>query len=90
MVHLWSGIKPEDLQEEAAWARLARQCEGLLATADRLGVMLGFEPEPGMLVEDLAGFERLHAMLGGHPRFGLTLDVGHCRCLERDDPPAAS
>ncbi|GAA2313464.1 sugar phosphate isomerase/epimerase [Nonomuraea roseoviolacea subsp. roseoviolacea] len=87
VVHLWSGIRPEDLPEEAAWDRLARQCEGLLAAADRLGVMLGFEPEPGMLVEDLAGFDRLRAMVGGHPRFGLTLDVGHCQCLEPDDPP---
>ncbi|MFI6731464.1 sugar phosphate isomerase/epimerase family protein [Nonomuraea sp. NPDC050451] len=88
VVHLWSGVKPEDVPEETAWARLARQCEELLTTADRLGITLGFEPEPGMLVEDLAGFEGLRAMLGDHPRFGLTLDIGHCRCLEPDDVPA--
>src|SRR5690606_40010439 len=24
-------------------------------------------------------------MLGGHPRFGLTLDIGHCHCVEPED-----
>ena len=46
------------------------------------GVPLGFEPEPGMLVEDIAGWRRLHAELGAPAMFGLTLDIGHCRCLE--------
>ncbi|MFI7131678.1 sugar phosphate isomerase/epimerase family protein [Nonomuraea sp. NPDC050153] len=87
VVHLWSGLRPENLPEQAAWSLLARRCEHLLAEADRRDVTLGFEPEPGMFVEDLAGFERLRDLLGGHPRFGLTLDIGHCRCLEQDDPP---
>jgi sugar phosphate isomerase/epimerase len=38
-----------------------------------------------MLVADLDGFERLRAMLGAHRRFGLTLDIGHCHCVEQDD-----
>ena len=46
------------------------------------GVPLGFEPEPGMLVEDIAGWRRLRAELGEPAAFGLTLDIGHCRCLE--------
>ncbi|MFI7151658.1 sugar phosphate isomerase/epimerase family protein [Nonomuraea sp. NPDC050022] len=52
---------------------------------DQVGVTLGFEPEPGMLVADLDGFERLRTMLGAHTRFGLTLDIGHCHCVERED-----
>lgn len=87
VVHLWSGVRPPEVTESEAWDRLARQCERLLDEADRVGVTLGFEPEPGMLVEDLAGFERLRGRLGGHPRFGLTLDIGHCRCLEPYDVP---
>ena len=41
-----------------------------------------------MLVADLDGYERLRRMLGEHPRFGLTLDIGHRHCVERDDLPA--
>jgi L-ribulose-5-phosphate 3-epimerase len=88
VVHLWSGVRPGDLPEDEAWSRLARRCEDLLAEADRMGVVLGFEPEPGMLVADLVGYERLRGMLGDHPRFGLTLDIGHCRCVEREEPSA--
>jgi sugar phosphate isomerase/epimerase len=87
VVHLWSGARPGGLPEDEAFARLAGQCERLLDEADRSGVTLGFEPEPGMLVADLDGFERLRAMLGGHPRFGLTLDIGHCQCVEREPLP---
>ncbi|MEU8195779.1 sugar phosphate isomerase/epimerase family protein [Microbispora amethystogenes] len=87
VVHFWSGIRPPEVPEAEAWDRLARHCERLLAEADRVGVTLGFEPEPGMLVQDLAGYERLRGLLGGHPRFGLTLDIGHCRCLEPYDVP---
>jgi L-ribulose-5-phosphate 3-epimerase len=45
-------------------------------------VTLGFEPEPGMLVDDLAGYFRLRDALGDPDTFGLTLDIGHCRCNE--------
>ncbi|MDA0637778.1 sugar phosphate isomerase/epimerase [Nonomuraea sp. MCN248] len=85
VVHLWSGALPGGLPEAQAYPRLARRCARLLDEADRVGVTLGFEPEPGMLVADLDGYERLRAMLDAHPRFGLTLDVGHCHCVERED-----
>jgi L-ribulose-5-phosphate 3-epimerase len=35
-----------------------------------------------MLVPDIAGWRRLHAALGSPAAFGITLDIGHCRCLE--------
>ncbi|MBE1584035.1 sugar phosphate isomerase/epimerase family protein [Nonomuraea angiospora] len=85
VVHLWSGVRPDGMAEEEAYTRLARQCARLLDEADQVGVTLGFEPEPEMLVADLDGFERLRRMLGDHPRFGLSLDIGHCHCVERDD-----
>ena len=44
------------------------------------------EPEPGHLVGDLAAFHRLRRALGEHPLLGLTLDVGHCQCLEPVPP----
>ena len=35
-----------------------------------------------MLVPDIGGWKRLRAELGAPAAFGLTLDIGHCRCLE--------
>jgi L-ribulose-5-phosphate 3-epimerase len=64
------------------WDRLVRGCAAVVDEAARAGVTLGFEPEPGMLVADIAGWRRLRADLGEPPGFGITLDIGHCRCLE--------
>ncbi|MEU4689172.1 sugar phosphate isomerase/epimerase family protein [Actinoplanes sp. NPDC023714] len=79
-VSFWAGIAPPDVGDP--WDRLVRGCAEIVGHAEKRGVTLGFEPEPGMLVEDLAGWRRLHAGLGGPEPFGLTLDIGHCRCLE--------
>jgi sugar phosphate isomerase/epimerase len=40
-----------------------------------------------MLVDDLDAYDRLAARLGDPERFGLTLDIGHCRCLEEQSVP---
>ena len=40
-----------------------------------------FEPEPGMLVDDMAKFEVLKKHITS-ARFGLTLDIGHVFCTE--------
>lgn len=62
-------------------------CEQVLTAADDAGVTLGFEPEPGMFVEDITGYEQLSFALDEHPRFHITLDIGHCQCLEPVPPP---
>ena len=41
---------------------------------------LAFEPEPGMHIETMCQFDRLHQSIN-HPLFGLTLDIGHLHCL---------
>lgn len=82
-VSFWSGIRPPRLGESMAWDRLLRGCSAVLEHAVERGVVLGFEPEPGMLVDNLDGYDRLHALLGHLPAFGLTLDIGHCRCNEQ-------
>ena len=81
-VSFWSGTADPDTDEQTSWGRLVDGCAELVATAKREGVQLGFEPEPGMLVDRLDGFDRLSAALDDDPVLGLTLDIGHCQCLE--------
>jgi sugar phosphate isomerase/epimerase len=82
VVSMWSGVAPDGEPPARSWDLLVDGCERVLAHADRHGVTLAFEPEPGMLVETLADYEELQQRLG-HPRaLGLTLDIGHIVCLE--------
>ncbi|MEH1011826.1 sugar phosphate isomerase/epimerase family protein [Micromonospora sp. CPCC 206060] len=87
-VSCWAGVRPATVDPVVAWDRLVAGCAEVVAAADAAGVPLGFEPEPGMLVEDIAGWRRLHAALGAPPALGITLDIGHCRCLEPQPVPA--
>ncbi|MTE17842.1 TIM barrel protein [Streptomyces sp. TRM43335] len=86
-VHCFSGRTPPDTDPETAWKRLAETVAPVLAAARAAGVPLAVEPEPGHLLADLAGFHRLRTDLGDPDGLGLTLDIGHCQCLE-PDPPA--
>ncbi len=52
----------------------------VLDYADRKDVVLGFEPEPGMLIDTMARFAELVEAVDS-PRLKLTLDVGHLHCL---------
>jgi L-ribulose-5-phosphate 3-epimerase len=81
VVSLWSGIRPAHLAPEEAWGRLRAGLAPVLDHASGRGLRLGFEPEPGMLVDTVAGWERLAAAMD-HPALGITLDIGHCQCLE--------
>ncbi|AWS44560.1 sugar phosphate isomerase/epimerase [Streptosporangium sp. 'caverna'] len=87
-VSFWAGVRPDEVSEDVAWERLVDGCAQLVAPAEAAGVPLGFEPEPGMLVESIAGWRRLREALGAPAAFGLTLDIGHCRCLEPDPVPS--
>ncbi|WP_407548919.1 sugar phosphate isomerase/epimerase family protein [Streptomyces sp. Pv4-95] len=89
-VHCFSGVRPDDTPEDTARHRLVDALGPVLDAASEAGVPLAVEPEPGHLVGDLAGFHRLRTDLGDPPAalLGLTLDIGHCQCLE-PDPPAA-
>nr|MDT0660575.1 sugar phosphate isomerase/epimerase family protein [Micromonospora sp. DSM 115978] len=81
-VSCWSGVRPAAVSEQTAWDRLLAGAATVVETADAAGVPIGFEPEPGMLVADIAGWRKLRAALGSPAAFGITLDIGHCRCLE--------
>ncbi|WBQ03087.1 sugar phosphate isomerase/epimerase family protein [Kribbella sp. CA-293567] len=86
-VSFWSGNLPSGVSPELGWQRLVAGCEQLVAYAADRGVRLGLEPEPGMLVDDLAGYLKLQAEVGSET-LGLTLDIGHLVCNEPQSPPA--
>ncbi|MFK8905529.1 sugar phosphate isomerase/epimerase family protein [Streptomyces sp. YS-3] len=86
-VHCFSGITPAGLDDDTAWKLLGEALEPVLDAASQSGVPLAIEPEPGHLLATLADFHRLRAQLGDPEPLGLTLDIGHCQCLE-PLPPA--
>jgi L-ribulose-5-phosphate 3-epimerase len=86
-VSCWAGVRPPEVDPDVAWGRLVRGCAAVVAAAARAGVPLGFEPEPGMLVQTLDDWFGLRAALGAPEPFRLTLDIGHCRCLEGASVP---
>ncbi|MFJ5837937.1 sugar phosphate isomerase/epimerase family protein [Streptomyces shenzhenensis] len=86
-VHCFSGITPAGTDEDTAWQRLADSLAPVLDAAAGAGVPLAVEPEPGQLLATLADFHRLRRTLGDPEPLGLTLDIGHCQCLE-PLPPA--
>jgi L-ribulose-5-phosphate 3-epimerase len=86
-VSFWAGVRPPALDSGVAWDRLVAGCAEVAEHAAAAGVALGFEPEPGMLVDTVARWRRLLDALGAPPAFGLTLDIGHCRCVEPHPVP---
>jgi sugar phosphate isomerase/epimerase len=85
VVSTWSGSGPAGLSKEEALDRLADGLRRLCDHAKESGVRIGFEPEPGMAIETLSGWERVRDAVS-HPTLGLTLDVGHCLATREGDP----
>lgn len=83
-ISLWSGAAEDG---DDPWPRLVDGLHRVCARADAAGIDVALEPEPGMFVDTLARFGELRRRLP-HPRLKLTLDVGHCRCLEEGPPEA--
>jgi L-ribulose-5-phosphate 3-epimerase len=84
VVSLWSGVAPA-AAPDVCRQRLVQGVEAIARRAEAIGVALGFEPEPGMLVESVADFLDLRAAVDS-PALGLTLDLGHCLLTEPDAP----
>ena len=79
-VSLWSGAVPASDSREDGFRRLVEGLQIVLEYAERKNMMLGFEPEPGMLVDTMTSFNELIEQIDS-PRLGLTLDIGHLHCL---------
>lgn len=82
-VSLWSGAAPEgsSATRDELDARLVDGLRALCRRAAGSGVVLAFEPEPGMHIESMADFDRIAAQIES-PAFRLTLDVGHAHLTE--------
>ncbi len=79
-VSIWSGVKPADLTFNTALERLVDNLAVILDYAEERNVDIGFEPEPGMLIDNTGRFERLTHLIDS-PRLKMTLDIGHLFCL---------
>jgi sugar phosphate isomerase/epimerase len=87
-VSFWSGTAARDVPDDVAHRRLRDGIAGLLPEAERRGVPLALEPEPGMLIEYLAQALALRAELDAGDLLGITLDVGHCVAIEPEGTAA--
>ncbi len=83
-VSFWSGCADSPAESAELFERLVAGIRSVLNRAERHGVRLAFEPEPGMFIDTMEKFERLFEAVS-HPLFGLTLDVGHVHCLGDGD-----
>lgn len=88
VVSTWSGAADPGTPPAECWRRLLAGLEPVCDRAERAGVRVGFEPEPGMFIGDLAGWRALRERFP-HPALGLTLDAGHVLCEPGGDPAAA-
>jgi len=79
-VSFWSGAPYRLSAGQMLMKIMVESCKALCKYAEPRGVRLAFEPEPGMYIDTMKQFARLHKKLA-HPHFGLTLDIGHLHCL---------
>ncbi len=80
VVSLWSGVAHAGMRVDEQLDRLAERLAPVCREAERRNVALGFEPEPGMLVDRMARYRKLRQRVDS-PAFGLTLDLGHLHCM---------
>ncbi len=85
-VSFWAGVPKPGVDPAEAWSWLEAALEPIVAHAATHGVVAALEPEPGMLVETTADYDRLLARL---PGLRLALDTGHCLVTQEIDPAEA-
>lgn len=85
IVSTWSGALPGGVTPAQGWERLVAGLRALCEHAQRRGLLVAFEPEPGMLVERVADWPRVRDAVG-HPALRLALDIGHCLAMREGQP----
>lgn len=81
-VSCWSGTLTGSTPSETGWGRLIEGLAPVLDLAEELGVVVCFEPEPGMFVATVDDALELRRRMGEPGHLRLTLDVGHLVCNE--------
>lgn len=79
-VSLWAGVVQHSAGRDVALAHLTAGLQRVVDYAERRDVTIGFEPEPGMLIDTMDSFAELLDRVDSS-RLQLTLDVGHLHCL---------
>lgn len=74
---LWSGALPADSSRSDAVARLEHGLDRLVEAGAQRDVQIGFEPEPGMLIETVDEAIAVLDAIGRPNQIGITLDIGH-------------
>ncbi|WP_174279403.1 sugar phosphate isomerase/epimerase family protein [Sphingomonas bacterium] len=85
-VSFWAGVPGPGIDPAQAHAWLDNGLGRVLDHAATQRVAMSFEPEPGMLIETVADYERLSRR---HPSLRLALDTGHCLVTQDIDPADA-
>jgi L-ribulose-5-phosphate 3-epimerase len=79
VVSFWSGAPVDNASNSILMDRLVENCKRLSDLANKYGLVLAFEPEPGMFIDTMNRFAELRQRLGDW-FIGLTLDIGHLHC----------
>ncbi len=78
-VSIWSGVLHEPSESDGAFARLIDGLEDIVEHGAGQGVVIAFEPEPGMFIDNQVRFAELLEQFPSDS-LRLTLDVGHLQC----------
>ena len=87
-VSLWSGIAEAGTDRDVACQYLLDSLGVVLDAASNCQVRIGFEPEPGMLIESLDQWRWLRGEISSEV-LGLTVDLGHLAVTEPHSPQQA-
>jgi len=80
-VSIWSGTVRDRITPKRAMERLVEGLRPVLDYAAGQNVLIGFEPEPGMLIDSIGKFDELLDLINA-PNLRLTLDLGHLQCQQ--------
>lgn len=86
VLSLWSGCVEGRgrAAQQAAFEHVSTGLNYVCRAAARHGLVVGFEPEPGMRIATTVDYDRLVAAVT-HPALKLTMDLGHLHCLGETD-----
>lgn len=85
-VSFWAGVKGAEVSSADAQRYLREGLREICEYAEAKNICLALEPEPGMLVETVADFQKLSAEFS---TLKIALDTGHCISSDECAPEAA-